>query len=210
MEAKNKNKKKKIIIVLIILIIMLIWFLSKSNLNFFKDDIIFFKNFYSSQGESEKGGQNDENQNSQIYNSNSDNILKISTRKSETRETSLFSNISNETNWNRIIYPGTKGEFSIQLYGQENLNYQIIFQSKNQKPKNLVFKEKGRDNYYETLEALGETLTGNIEKGEVKEVVIEWQWKYETNENGDMQDTKDGNELKEYNFLIIARGEEKI
>ena len=210
MEAKNKNKKKKIIIVLIILIIMLIWFLSKSNLNFFKDDIIFFKNFYSSQGESEKGGQNDENQNSQIYNSNSDNILKISTRKSETRETSLFSNISNETNWNRIIYPGTKGEFSIQLYGQENLKYQIIFQSKNQKPKNLVFNEKGRDNYYETLEDLGETLSGNIKKGEVKEVVIEWQWKYETNENGDMQDTKDGNELKEYNFLIIARGEEKI
>ena len=83
-------------------------------------------------------------------------------------------------------------------------------QSKNQKPKNLVFNEKGRDNYYETLEDLGETLSGNIKKGEVKEVVIEWQWKYETNESGDMQDTKDGNELKEYNFLIIARGEEKI
>lgn len=207
MEAKNKNKKKKIIIVLIILLILLIWFLSKSNLNFFNDDIIFFKNFYSSQGENEK---EEENQNSEANILNSDNIFKISARNSETRETSLFSNISNETNWNRIIYPGTKGEFSIQLYGQENLNYQIIFQSKNQKPKNLVFKEKGRDNYYETLEALGETLTGNIEKGEMKEVTIEWQWQYETNENGDMQDTKDGNELKEYSFLIIARGEEKI
>lgn len=210
MKTKNKNKKKKIIIALIILLIMLIWFLSKSNLNFFKDDIIFFKNFYSSQGESKNNRQNDENQNSQIYNSNSDNVFKISTKKSETRETSLFSNISNETNWNRIIYPGTKGEFSIQLYGQENLNYQIIFQSKNEKPKNLVFNEKGRDSYYETLEALGETLKGNIEKGEMKEITIEWQWQYEKNENGDIQDTKDGNELKEYNFLIIARGEEKI
>ena len=207
MEAKNRNKKKKIIIVLIILLILLIWFLSKSNLNFFNDDIIFFKNFYSSQSENEK---EEENQNSEANILNSDNIFKISARNSETRETSLFSNISNETNWNRIIYPGTKGEFSIQLYGQENLNYQIIFQSKNQKPKNLVFNEKGRDNYYETLEDLGETLSGNIKKGEVKEVVIEWQWKYETNESGDMQDTKDGNELKEYNFLIIARGEEKI
>ena len=207
MEVKNKSKKKKIIIILIILLIILIWFLSKSNLNFFKDDIIFFKNFYSSQGIGENNKENEENQNSQIYNSNSDNVFRISTKKSETRETSLFSNISNEINWNRIIYPGTKGEFSIQLYGQENLNYQIIFQSKNQKPKNLVFKEKGRDNYYETLEALAETLTGNIEKGEMKEVTIEWQWQYETNENGDMQDTKDGNELKEYNFLIIARGE---
>ena len=207
MEAKNRNKNKKIIIVLIILLILLIWFLSKSNLNFFNDGIIFFKNFYSSQSENEK---EEENQNSEANILNSDNIFKISARNSETRETSLFSNISNETNWNRIIYPGTKGEFSIQLYGQENLNYQIIFQSKNQKPKNLVFKEKGRDNYYETLEALGETLTGNIEKGEMKEVTIEWQWQYETNENGDMQDTKDGNELKEYSFLIIARGEERI
>ena len=210
MEAKNKNKKRKIIIILIILLIIVIWFLSKSNLNFFKDDIIFFKNFYSSQGIGENNKENEENQNSQIYNSNSDNVFRISTKKSEIRETSLFSNISNETNWNRIIYPETKGEFSIKLYGQENLNYQIIFQSKNQKPKNLVFNEKGRDNYYETLEDLGETLNGNIKKGEVKEVSIEWQWKYETNENGDMQDTKDGNELKEYNFLIIARGEEKI
>ena len=210
MEAKNKSKKKKIIIILIILLIILIWFLSKSNLNFFKDDIIFFKNFYSSQGIGENNKENEENQNSQIYNSNSDHVFRISTKKSETRETSLFSNISNKTNWNRTIYPGTKGEFSIKLYGQENLNYQIIIQSKNQKPKNLVFNEKGRDNYYETLEALGETLCGNIKKGEVKEVSIEWQWKYETNENGDIQDTKDGNELKEYNFLIIARGEEKI
>lgn len=209
MEAKSKSKKKKIIIILIILLIILIWFLSKSNLNFFKDDIIFFKNFYSSQGIDENNKENEENQNSQIYNSNSYNVFRISTKKFETRETSLFSNISNETNWNRIIYPGTKGEFSIKLYGQENLNYQIIFQSKNQKPKNLVFNEKGRDNYYETLEELGKTLNGNIKKGEVKEVSIEWQWKYETNENGDIQDTKDGNELKEYNFLIIARGEEK-
>ena len=61
-----------------------------------------------------------------------------------------------------------------------------------------------------TRTVLDEYLNGNIKKGEVKEVSIEWQWKYETNESGDMQDTKDGNELKEYNFLIIARGEEKI
>ena len=73
-----------------------------------------------------------------------------------------------------------------------------------------MFNEKGRDNYYETLEKLGETLNGEIKKGEIKEITIEWQWKYETNENSDNQDTKDGKELKEYNFLIIARGEEKI
>lgn len=204
MKLKNKNKKRKIIIVLIILLIILILFISKNKLNFFKEDIIFFKNFYVSQTK-----ENEKNRENQNNNLNSNNIFKISNEKTETIETTLFSNLSNETNWNKIIYPGTKGEFSIHLYGQENLNYQIIFQSKNQKPKNLVFNEKGRDNNYETLEELGKTLNGNIEKGEMKEITIEWQWKYETNEKSDIQDTKDGNELKEYNFIIIAKGEER-
>ena len=207
MKEKIKNKKKKILIlILIILLIIGIYYFLKNDDNFFKDDIIFFKNFYSSINNTKENKDTNENDSS----SDNYNIIKISTKKQTTKEMTLFSNLKDQMNWNKIIYPGTKGEFSIKLYGQENLNYQIIFQSKNQKPKNLVFNEKGRDNYYETLEDLGETLNGNIKKGEVKEVSIEWQWKYETNENGDMQDTKDGNELKEYNFLIIARGEEKI
>ena len=210
MEQNRNNKKKKIIIILLILLIILIWFFSKNNLNLFKDDIIFFKNFYSSQDKNIKDQKYSSNIGKYIYNFNSENSFKISTKKSETKEISLFSNFSDNMNWNRIIYPGTKGEFTIKLYGQEDLNYKITFQSKNQKPKNLVFNEKGRDNYYETLEKLGETLNGEIKKGEIKEITIEWQWKYETNENSDNQDTKDGKELKEYNFLIIARGEEKI
>ena len=149
MKLKNKNKKRKIIIVLIILLIILILFISKNKLNFFKEDIIFFKNFYVSQTK-----ENEKNRENQNNNLNSNNIFKISNEKTETIETTLFSNLSNETNWNKIIYPGTKGEFSIHLYGQENLNYQIIFQSKNQKPKNLAFNEKGRDNNYETQEEL--------------------------------------------------------
>lgn len=207
MKEKIKNKKKKILIlILIILLIIGIYYFLKNDDNFFKDDIIFFKNFYSSINNTKENKDTNENDSS----SDNYNIIKISTKKQTTKEMTLFSNLEDQMNWNKIIYPGTKGEFSIKLYGQENLNYQIIFQSKNQKPKNLVFNEKGRDNYYVTLEDLGETLNGNIKKGEVKEVSIEWQWKYETNESGDMQDTKDGNELKEYNFLIIARGEEKI
>ena len=207
---KDKKKKTKIIIIIIIFLIILILLLVKNDLNIFKDDLIFFKNFYTAQDNNETNIETrlEKETNNRNY-KNANNILKISTKKSDKKGMYLFSNISNDTSWNKIIYPGTKGEFSIQIYGQENLNYQIIFQSKNEKPKNLVFNEKGRDDYYETLENLGETLNGNINKGEVKEIVIEWQWKYETNEKGDKQDTIDGNQLKEYNFEIIAKGKEK-
>ena len=202
MKEKIKNKKKKILIlILIILLIIGIYYFLKNDDNFFKDDIIFFKNFYSSINNTKENKDTNEN-------SSSDNIIKISTKRKTTKEMTLFSNLKDQMNWNKIIYPGTKGEFSIKLYGQENLQYEITFRSKNQKPKNLVFKENGKE--YETLEQLGEDLNGNIKKDEIKNIVIEWEWEYETNEKQDLQDTKDGKEIKEYNFEIIAKGSEII
>lgn len=193
-----KLKKKKIlIIILIILLISCIYFILKSNNNFFKDDIIFFKNFYSSIN---KNSTKEKNQNIK------DNILKISTKKQNTKEMNLFSNLKNQTNWNKIIFPGTKGEFLVKLYGQENLRYEITFKSKNQKPKNLVFKQNGKE--YETLEELGKDLNGILLKKELKNILIEWKWEYETNPKQNSQDTKDGQLIKEYNFEIIAKGKE--
>ena len=204
MKQKIKNKKKKtLIIILIILLIVGIYYFLKNNHNFFKDDIIFFKNFYSSINNTKENEDTNENSSSDDY-----NIIKISTKRKTTKEMTLFSNLKDKMNWNKIIYPGTKGEFSIKLYGQENLQYEITFRSKNQKPKNLVFKENGKE--YETLEQLGEDLNGNIKEDEIKNIVIEWEWKYETNEKQDLQDTKDGKEIREYNFEIIAKGNEII
>lgn len=200
---KIKNKKKKILIlILIILLIIGIYYFLKNDDNFFKDDIIFFKNFYSSINNTKENKDTNENDSS----SDDYNIIKISTKKQTTKEMTLFSNLKDQMNWNKIIYPGTKGEFLIKLYGQENLQYEIAFRSKNQKPKNLVFKQNGKE--YETLEQLGEDLNGNIKKDEIKNIVIEWEWKYETNEKQDLQDTKDGKEIREYNFEITAKGKE--
>ena len=204
MKQQTKNKRTRtIIIILIFLLIIGIYFLLKSNNNFFKDDIILFKNFYSSINNTKENKDTKEKDSSDNY-----NIIKISTKKQITKEMSLFSNLNDQMNWNKIIYPGTKGEFSIKLYGQEKLQYEVTFKSKNQKPRNLVFKQNGKE--YETLEKLGENLKGNLQKGEIKNIVIEWEWKYETNEKQDFQDTKDGKEIREYNFEITAKGSEII
>lgn len=204
MKKQTKNRKTKtVIIILIILLIIGIYFLLKNENNFFKDDIILFKNFYSSINNTKENKDTKEKDSSDNY-----NIIKISTKKQITKEMSLFSNLNDQMNWNKIIYPGTKGEFSIKLYGQEKLQYEVTFKSKNQKPRNLVFKQNGKE--YETLEKLGEDLKGNLQKGEIKNIVIEWEWKYETNEKQDFQDTKDGKEIREYNFEIIAKGSEII
>ena len=204
MKKQTKNRKTKtVIIILIILLIIGIYFLLKNENNFFKDDIILFKNFYSSINNTKENKDTKEKNSSDNY-----NIIKISTKKQNTKEMSLFSNLNDQMNWNKIIYPGTKGEFSIKLYGQEKLQYEVTFKSKNQKPENLVFKQNGKE--YETLEKLGEDLKGNLQKGEIKNIVIEWEWKYETNEKQDFQDTKDGKEIREYNFEITAKGSEII
>lgn len=200
---KQIKKKKSIIIILIILLIIGIYFLLKKDNIFFKDDIIFFKNLYSSINNTKENKDTVKNDNSNNY-----NIIKVSTKKQTTKEMSLFSNLNNQINWNKIIYPGTSGEFEIKLYGQENLQYEVTFKSKNQKPKNLVFKQNGKE--YETLEELGENLKGNLQKDEIRNIVIEWKWEYETNEKQDMQDTKDGEEIKKYNFEIIVKGNEIV
>lgn len=193
------KKKKTLVIILIILLIIGIYFLLKNNSNFFKDDIILFKNFYSSIYKNNIAKEKNTNDNE--YN----NIIEISTKNRVTKEMSLFSNLENQINWNETIYPGTKGEFPIKLYAKENLQYEITFKSKNQKPKNLVFKQNGKE--YETLEKLGEDLTGNLQKEEIKNIVIEWKWEYETNEEQDMQDTSDGKQLQEYKFDVVVRSE---
>ena len=44
-------------------------------------------------------------------------------------------------------------------------------------------------------------------QGEIKEnkgFVINWEWEYETNEKQNWQDTKDGETIKQYNFIIYA------
>lgn len=90
------------------------------------------------------------------------------------------------------------------LETNEKIGYQINFESKNKKPKNLKFKIEGKERKYEKLEDMQEELKGEINKN--KSIIIHWEWEYEKNLKHDVQDTKDGINIKEYNFIIYAIG----
>lgn len=100
---------------------------------------------------------------------------------------------------------GTKGAFEIWLQTNEKINYQIKFESKNDKPKNLSFKIDEKDRKYERLEDMEQELKGEI--NENKKIVIHWEWEYEKDEMQNLQDTKDGENIKRYNFTIYAIGQ---
>ena len=88
------------------------------------------------------------------------------------------------------------------LQANEKTNYQIKFQSKNEKPQNLKFYIEGKDREYEKLEDIEKDLKGVIEGN--KGIVINWEWKYDENKTNDLQDTKDGENIDRYNFLIYT------
>ena len=58
-----------------------------------------------------------------------------------------------------------------------------------------------------TLEELEEVLVGNINREDVKKVSIYWFWPYESDENEDIQDTKDSKNIGKYIFDIYVIGE---
>lgn len=91
------------------------------------------------------------------------------------------------------------------LESKEKINYQIKFESKNEKPKNLKFKMDGKDRKYQTLEEMEEELKGEVKEN--KNIKIYWEWEYETNEMQNLQDTKDGEKIRQYNFMIYTIGQ---
>ena len=86
----------------------------------------------------------------------------------------------------------------------KEISYQVTFKSINDKPQNLKFKIKGKDKKYSTLEELEENNEDEL-KGQIKEnkkITIEWEWPYENDQQSDIQDTKDGEKLTKYQFVI--------
>ena len=104
------------------------------------------------------------------------------------------------------MHLGTKGEFEIILETNQKIKYEIKFENKNQKPENLVFKIEGKDKKYKQLKDMENDLKGEIKKDKVIKII--WEWEYEKNNIQNIQDTKDGTDIKSYNFLIYAYGEE--
>lgn len=114
------------------------------------------------------------------------------------------------------IAPGTSGNFDILLESNQNLKYKIEFYSINDKPKNLNFKAFNNDRLLgeaNTLEELSKDLSGFIKKNEKINITIYWYWNFENEDNkeySDIQDTKDSENIKKYQFNISTLGEEIV
>lgn len=97
------------------------------------------------------------------------------------------------------------------------MNYQIGFvDMTNEKPNNMIFKIRGNDKIYQTLQELQQDLGGIIEKHSQETIVIDWKWKYESGDDeesiidNDKIDTDNSQRLKNYKFKINVVGEEEM
>ena len=174
--------------------VLFIFLFINSNNNFFQEEIFFFKTFRL---KNPKDSQDLSNQKSNIE-------LKISHKNIDFKNVNLSNTINKNSLIDGKIAPGTSGSFEISLETNNNIKYQLKFKSKNDKPQNLNFQIKGKDKKYKTLEEMSNELYGNIKNK--KTITINWQWEFEKSKIQNIQDTKDGEKLVEYNFTIYAIG----
>ena len=140
--------------------------------------------------------------------------FKVNYKNMDFKSIDLSETMDKETMIYEKIAPGTRGNFNILLDSNQNLKYKIEFNSINKKPSNLNFRALKNGEILgeaNTLEELSEKLTGYINKDEKIDITINWYWNFE-NEQGqeytDIQDTKDSENIKRYQFGVYALGEE--
>lgn len=174
------NRKKIVILILIFIIILFILFkiLQSEKFNF-QEDLIFFKIF--GVGKIQEEG-----------NEKSEYEIEVIKGKSNYKEIELLQTIDIKTLVNEKVAPGTKGSFNVFLTSNSDVDYEVEIIDKNNKPKNFKFEINEK--------------VGKIEKDEVKKVEINWEWPYEINVEEDSQDTKDGENIDEFNFEICTIG----
>ena len=86
----------------------------------------------------------------------------------------------------------------------------------NEKPNNMIFKIRGSNKTYNSLQQLQNDLRGIIKAHSKKEIIIDWQWAYESGNSeeivkeNDKIDTNNGKLLNSYKFKINVIGEEAI
>ena len=195
------KKITKYILIILILIFIIFTFFSLKRINLI-DDFILFKLFSDSNVSLEKIQKEKLNLNNSkeypIYEFN------VSYKKTKLEGINLLDTIDNKTLVKEKVAPGTKGNFTIRIKSNEDINYEILFNSLNEKPKNLIFKYKNIK--YQKLEDLQKDLIGKIAKKETIDINISWEWEYKISSKEDIQDTKDGEKLKNYNFTIETIG----
>lgn len=195
------KKVTKYILIILILVFIIFTFFSLKRTDLI-DDFIIFKLFSDSNVNLEKIKKEKLNLNNSkeypIYEFN------VSYKKTKLEGINLLDTIDNKTLVKEKVAPGTKGNFTIRIKSNEDINYEILFNSLNEKPKNLIFEYKNIK--YQKLEDLQKGLIGKIAKKETIDINISWEWEYKISSKEDIQDTKDGEKLKNYNFTIETIG----
>lgn len=200
----KKQKRKVILSIIIILILCIFLFLTRRKQDDkFQDELIFFKLFSFGQELPQQDTVLSKNQVKEEK-TNKQYHFNISYQNIDFKNIYLSETIHQDTLVQEKIAPGTKGAFEILLETNEKINYQIKFESKNKKPKNLIFQIEGNDRKYKCLEDMEPELKGEIR--ETKKIIIHWKWEYERNTIENLQDTKDGENIKQYCFTICGIG----
>lgn len=205
MKNKSKIATKSVIILILIILFIKIFFLKELSKIPAIDDFLFLK--LLSNGTLNKDS-------CQINNSKEEYKFKINYNNIDFKSINLAETINRETLVYEKIAPGTSGSFNILLESNQNIKYKIQFCSINEKPKNLKFKALKNQEIIgdtNTLEELSKKLTGYINKNEKVNITIKWYWNFENNqdeENTNMQDTKDSENIRRYQFNIYTLGEE--
>lgn len=199
-----KRKWEKVFFVIIILLFIFVILSKNVKFKDVFDDILFLKDFRRNEKEVSANPMN------RIKENDSDvmqYIFEVSWKNTNFNRVNLIDTINSKTLINEKIAPGLEGTFDIILKTNANSKYYIKFENQTEKPKNLRFKDLNSQKETNTLEELEEVLVGNINRGDVKKVSIYWFWPYESDENEDIQDTKDSKNIGKYIFDIYVIGE---
>ncbi len=201
-------KYKKILTTILLpicLIILIILILKSFNPKNQFDDIFFIK--FLSNITNTKIDEIPQKTNNQF-------IFNIKYKNTKLNAVNLLDTTDRETLVYEKIAPGTQGNFSIILSSNQQSNFKITFKSLNEKPKNLKFSAfsdgKVISSEKNSLEELSKDLVGQVEKNQIKIIIINWYWNYENSESDNIQDTEDSKRINQYQFEIYAQGEELI
>lgn len=138
--------------------------------------------------------------NMNLYNKNKGN---------NTKTVSLIETISNTSNFNKKIAPGTKGDFTIAIdsyNSTKNIEYEIKVKDTTKKPRNLYFKGKSQTEYNNLEELAKNEFKGILNSNSQKNFWVQWEWKYEINDENNKIDVEDSMQIAKYEFEITAIG----
>lgn len=128
----------------------------------------------------------------------------INPEKDESIQIDIFKKVSNGNKVHGKIAPGSYGSFIVKLIRPENSKIDIQIKDMTNKPENLMFILDNREFY--SMEEMQEALKEKFLTED--RVTINWKWQYEISQEGDIEDTKSGENAQSYIFEINAIIEE--